>query len=134
TMVQPLRLAVRGQVDIERARRAARTYAASAGFAGIQIEEIVLAVSELATNLARYAENGELTLRTTGDTDRGGVEVASRDTGPGFADVGVAMREGESTGGGLGAGLAGVRRLMDTLVIETGPGGTTIVARKWLPR
>jgi anti-sigma regulatory factor (Ser/Thr protein kinase) len=130
-MVMPLSLPVHARVDIERARRAARSLATAAGFAGIGIEELALAVSELATNLVRYAENGELILRITGDPVGGGVEVESRDAGPGIADLAFALREGASTGGGLGGGLPAVQRLMDSFAIDTGPAGTTIVARKW---
>jgi anti-sigma regulatory factor (Ser/Thr protein kinase) len=133
-MVMPLSLPVHAQVDVERARRAARTFATAVGFAGIEIEELALAVSELATNLVRYAENGELTLRITGDPAGSGVEVESRDIGPGIADLDFALREGASTGDGLGGGLPAVRRLMDSFDITPGPAGTTIIARKWPPR
>jgi serine/threonine-protein kinase RsbT len=133
-MVPPLRIGVRGRADVERARRAARSFAAAIGFAGMEIEEIVLAVSELATNLARYAEDGELTLRAIDGTAKSGLEVASCDTGPGIADLPFALRDGASTEGGLGGGLPGAKRLMDTFDIATGPGGTTIVARKWRAR
>lgn len=130
----PLSLPVRAKVDVERARRAARTFAAPIGFAGIDLEELVLAVSELATNLVRYAENGELTLRRVDEPPRSGLEMESRDSGPGIADLAFALREGASTGGGLGDGLSAVRRLMDAFEISSSPAGTTILARKWLLR
>ncbi len=97
-MSPSVRIGVRAQADVERARRAARSFAAGIGFVGIEIEEVVLAISELATNLARYAENGELTLRSVDDTTPWGMEVESRDSGPGIADLAFALREGASTG------------------------------------
>ena len=130
-MASPIRLAVRTRSDVERARRVARSFAAGVGFAGIDIEQFVLVVSELATNLVRYAENGELTLRAARDFAEGGVAVESRDTGPGIADLAAALQDGISTGGGLGGGLPSVRRLMDTVNITTGADGTTIVACKF---
>lgn len=133
-MPPPVRIGVRAQADVERARRAARSFAVGIGFVGIEIEEVVLAISELATNLARYAENGELTLRSVEDTMPWGVQVESRDTGPGITDLAFALRDGASTGGGLGGGLPAARRLMDTFDITTSPAGTTIVARKWPAR
>ncbi len=131
-MPSTLRIGVRSQVDVERARRAARAVAAAAGFRGIEREEIVLAVSELAANLARYARNGEITMHPIEHPPRRGIAVESRDTGPGIADMAHALRDGASTGSGLGGGLPGVRRLMDEMEIESAPGGTTIVARKWI--
>ena len=62
---------------------------------------------------------------------RAGIEIASRDAGPGIADLAAALRDGCSTGGGRGSGLPAVRRLMDEFAITSGPGGTRITARKW---
>ena len=131
-MARTIRLSVRTQVDVERARRAARSDAAAIGFDGMKLEEIVLAVSELATNLVRYAKNGELTLRGVDDRTPRGVQIESHDRGPGITDLAFALQEGASTGGGLGGGLPGVKRLMDRFDIATGPEGTTIIACKWL--
>ncbi len=131
-MTPPLRVRVQSHVDVERARRAARTLAAESGFSGIEREMIVLAVSELATNLARYARNGEITMHPIEHPPRRGIAVESRDTGPGIADMAHALRDGVSTGGSLGGGLPGVRRLMDEMEIESAPGGTTIIVRKWI--
>ncbi|HET8629507.1 MAG TPA: ATP-binding protein [Thermomicrobiales bacterium] len=131
-MAGETRLAVRGQADVERARREARALAGALGFPTVATEELVLAVSELATNLVRHARDGALTLRAL--SSLAGVEVESRDAGPGIADVAAALRDGYSTAGGLGGGLGGVRRLMDDFEVATGPAGTRIVARKWPTR
>jgi serine/threonine-protein kinase RsbT len=95
---------------------------------------IVLAVSELATNLARYSPGGRIHVRAIGKSTEVGIQVESRDHGPGIVDPGEAARGGVSSGGGLGAGLAGVQRLMDEFELSSAPSGTTVVCRKWLRR
>lgn len=126
-----MRVPIQSQVDVERARREARAFATAAELSREAAEEVALAVSELATNLLRYARDGEV-LFARREGPRGvGLEVLSRDRGPGIADVDEAMRDGFSSGGGLGGGLPGVRRLMDEFALETGPEGTRIRCRKW---
>jgi serine/threonine-protein kinase RsbT len=119
--------------DVEAVRRAARILASATGFDRIGVEEVALAVSELATNLVRYGRGGLIHLRPLARASGSGVEVESRDEGPGIADLGRAMEDGYSTGGGLGGGLGGVRRMMDEFEIATAPGGTRVVGRKWVP-
>ncbi len=108
--------------------------AAFLGFGAADTGAIVLAVSELATNLLRYAKNGEIVLVPLERVDSVGIQIESRDVGPGIADVNRAMEDGFSTGQGLGGGLPGVRRLMDEFTITSGSTGTTIQARKWHPK
>lgn len=118
--------------DVERARRAARRLALSLGFSVDSAEECVLVVSELATNLVRYARAGELRLSRVADgSSRLGFQVESLDRGPGIADVGLALTDGFSTSGGLGAGLPAARRLADGFELTSSPHGTMVVARKW---
>lgn len=125
-------MAVSSQRDVERIRRQARTIAARAGFGHEDAEAIVLAVSELATNLVRYAPGGEILVMPIARDGGTGIAVLSRDRGPGIADAERAVQDGYSTGGGLGSGLPAVRRLMDDFALTTGPAGTRIEARKWL--
>jgi serine/threonine-protein kinase RsbT len=125
-------MSICGAVDVERARRGARDLTHRLGFDRFAAEEVVLAVSELATNLARYATSGEIELCAISGRQLLGIRVESRDDGPGIADVAAAARGGgSSTSGGLGAGLAGVRRLMDDFELTSSPTGTTVVCRKW---
>ena len=121
------------EVDVERMRREARALATHAGFDRHDAEAILLAVSELATNLVRYAPGGELVVSIVSEANGVGILIQSSDPGPGIVDVELALRDGYSTSGGLGSGLPGVRRLMDDLTIVTSPSGTSIEARKWLP-
>ena len=121
------------EVDVERIRREARALATYAGFDRHDAEAILLAVSELATNLVRYAPGGELAVSIVSEANGLGILIQCSDPGPGIVDVELALRDGYSTSGGLGSGLPSVRRLMDDFTIVTSPSGTSIEARKWLP-
>lgn len=130
-----LDMLVQATVDVERARRETRDMAVGVGFDVADSEMVVLAVSELATNLARYAPGGRIRVRSIVEPVGVGLEVQSHDAGPGIPDPEQAVQGGASSSGGLGLGLAGVRRLMDEFEISSVPGGgTTVVCRKWLRR
>jgi serine/threonine-protein kinase RsbT len=93
---------------------------------------IVIAILEVARNIVRYAGMGEIVLSTIRQDGRGGIVIVARDDGPGIPSVERAMRDGYSTGGGLGLGLPGARRLMDEFKIVSEIGqGTTIEMKKW---
>jgi len=122
------RYEIAGRVDVERVRRAARSMAASTGFDERDTEELCIAVSELAMNLALHAVHGEIAL----SEQNGCVQVESVDRGPGIPDVDRALQDGFTTrSAGYGEGLGAVARLMNDLSIASGPEGTRIVARKW---
>ena len=127
----PCTVVVARREDVPRARRAARALAAAQGFGIADTESVSLAATELATNLVRYAHGGSLTLTPVTGPAGAGVQIESHDAGPGIADLARALQDGFSTGGGLGSGLPGLRRLMDEFAVESGAAGTTIVARKW---
>lgn len=131
---EPRRITVSTRLDADQARREARRLAARVGFARADAEAVALAVSELAMNLHRYAPGGEIELRVVGTVQRRGLEVHSRDHGPGISDPDLAMQDGYTTSGGMGSGLPAVRRLMHEFTLETSAHGTTIVATKWLTR
>ena len=89
-------------------------------------------VSELGRNIVKYARRGSIRLTALEERRRCGVEVCSEDRGPGIADLDHALSDHVSTGGTLGLGLPGVRRMMDEFSIESEPGkGTRVTARKW---
>lgn len=132
-MARGVRFAVATLADADRARQEARALAGALGFNKADTEMVALATRELATNLVRYAAGGRLFLGVLDENGSLGIEIESCDTGPGIADLGLAMEDGYSTGGGLGSGLPGVRRLMDDFQISSGPSGTQVKARKWLP-
>jgi serine/threonine-protein kinase RsbT len=119
------------EVDVERIRREAQVLVTHVGFDRHDAEAILLAVSELGTNLLRYAPGGELVVSVISGVNGIGILIQSSDPGPGIADVDLALSDGYSTSGGLGSGLPSVRRLMDDFTIDTSPSGTSIEARKW---
>ena len=123
--------------DIVTARQRAREIARELGFGAVDQSRIATAVSELARNVIRYASGapGDVRIRALNgpSPERVGVEVIVHDEGPGIPDVQTALREGYTSGVGLGMGLPGTRRLMDELSIDTAIGhGTTVTIRKWL--
>jgi len=116
---------------VEQARRQARQLATSLAFDSTRAEELALSVTELGTNLLRYALDGELVLSIVPGPPGDGVHIESRDAGPGIVDLELAMQDGFSTGGGLGSGLPAVRRLMDEFELVSSASGTKVVATKW---
>lgn len=123
------------EADIVTARQVARQAAIEAGFGPMDQSRITTAVSELARNIVRYATGGrgDIVIRAIeGAGGTRGLEVTVKDQGPGIADIDRAMRQGFSTGKGLGLGLGGTKRLMDEMQVDSEVGvGTTIVVRKW---
>lgn len=118
--------------DVVTARHRGREVAATAGFGPTDQTVVATAISELARNVVKFAERGEVEIRVVEEQGAVGVRVAVRDAGPGIADVEAAMQDGFSTYAGLGLGLPGSRRLMDELDVVSEVGrGTTVTATKW---
>ncbi len=119
--------------DIVSARQAARKIAVDAGLVGSNVALVATAVSELARNIIEYARVGIIEVQLMEKQGRRGIRVIARDEGPGIADIELAMQDGYSTGGGLGLGLPGTRRMMDEFEIKSSPGkGTTVTTVKWV--
>lgn len=119
--------------DILAARQKGRELAAQLGFSEGDCTVIAAAISEIARNIVRYAQQGEIQLRIANDDTRRGLAIVARDEGPGIPDVQLALRDGFSTGNGFGLGLPGARRLMDDFTIRSQVGvGTTVVMHKWV--
>lgn len=114
--------------DVVIARRAARDLARAAKLGIADQTRLATAVSELARNALQHGGGGECVLRYAMDDGDAVIVVTLEDGGPGIDDVDLAMTDGFSTGGGMGAGLPGTRRLMDDLCIESRPGRTLIRA------
>ena len=131
TEADQVRLPIRVDADIVAARRAARQLAAELGFAATTQTVIATAVSEVARNIVRFAESGEMLIEVA-QHPRPGMHITARDTGPGIPDVEQALADGYSTYNGLGIGLPGTRRLMDEFAVISEPGrGTTVTMTKW---
>jgi len=121
------------EVDVYVAIGRGRELATSLGVDDIDRTRIEIVILELTRNILAHAGKGELHLDTLEENGRRGMMVMARDHGPGIADIPLAMRDGYSTAHTLGAGLPGVRRLMDDFTIESQVGaGTTVRAAKWL--
>jgi len=121
--------------DVVTARQQGRAMALQTGFSGSEATLIATAISELARNIVSYANQGSVTLKPVHGTNGAtGLTIVASDSGPGIADVTLALRDGYSSSGGLGLGLPGVRRLMDQFDIDSSAGsGTTVTITKWLP-
>jgi serine/threonine-protein kinase RsbT len=113
--------------DVVVARQRGRTLARAMGFSPSDATLVAAAISELARNIVKYAEHGELLI---GKDDDGMLFVVARDTGPGIIDVEAALQPGYSTSGGLGMGLPGVKRIADSFEIVSSATGTTVTMRK----
>jgi serine/threonine-protein kinase RsbT len=127
---------IRSDEDIVTARRKGRSLAASLKFSSGDATLIASVISELARNIVSYAKQGEIRLKVINGSTRSryGIQVMAHDDGPGIADLEHALVDGFSTSGGLGLGLAGVRRLVDEFHIVSKPSqGTTVTVRKWKP-
>ena len=120
--------------DVVIARQQARELAASLGLAGTDLTLLATAISEVARNITTYAGRGVVRIRTVRKGTRAGVEVVASDDGPGIVDLDMALRDGYSTGRGLGLGLPGAKRLVDEFDVDTTVGkGTTVTMIKWGP-
>ena len=126
------RVAIRQDTDTVLACQKGRRLAAEQGLSDNEQVIVVIIISELARNIIRYATSGEIILTTIRRGTMRGVGVVARDSGPGIPDIERALQGGYSTGGGLGQGLSGARRLADEFEIASEPGkGTTVTIRKW---
>ncbi len=118
--------------DIVRARQRSRALAVESGFSLVEQTKIVTAVSELARNTVEYGGGGTATFELWNDGARRGLRIVFQDQGPGIADLDLALKDGYTTGSGLGLGLGGARRLMNEFAIDSAPGqGTTVSVTRW---
>ncbi|MBN1487621.1 MAG: anti-sigma regulatory factor [Anaerolineae bacterium] len=126
------RILVKRDADIVLVCQRARSLAADLKFSGNDQVALVIAISEIARNIILYAGEGEIFIKTVFDGDTPGICIVARDQGAGISDVSLALQDGYSTGGGLGVGLPGARRLMDEFEIDSKVGqGTTVAMIKW---
>jgi serine/threonine-protein kinase RsbT len=118
--------------DIVKVRQRVRDWAVSAGFSLVDQTKLVTAASELARNTLLYGLGGYMRIELLANEARRGLRMIFHDTGPGIADVQLALRDGYSTGSGLGLGLGGAKRLSQDFSIESSPGqGTRVVIARW---
>lgn len=119
--------------DIVAARQLGRNVAKELGFGTVDQARITTAISELARNIYLYAGHGQICIEKLFIGGKAGLQIVATDSGPGINDIRQVMEDGYSTSGGLGAGLPGVKRLMDEFLIDSEIGeGTEIKTTKWL--
>jgi serine/threonine-protein kinase RsbT len=123
---------IQSSADVVMARQAVRSAATELGFSLVDQTKIVTAASELARNTLDYGGGGSMLLQTLNDGARKGLKLLFEDHGPGIPDVQMALKDGFTTGGGLGLGLGGARRLVNDFDIQSKLGeGTRITITRW---
>jgi serine/threonine-protein kinase RsbT len=123
---------LRSSQDVVRARQRVRDVAVGMGFSLVEQTKLVTAASELARNTVEYGRGGDMTIERVDAPGSPGIRLVFSDQGPGIPDIELALRDGYTTGGGLGMGLGGARRLVSEMTIDSTPGaGTRITVTKW---
>lgn len=118
--------------DIVAARQAIRKAAQQIGFSIVDQTKIVTAASELARNALVYGGGGILTWELMSENGRPGLRLTVSDKGPGIENLALAMKDGWTSGTGLGLGLPGAKRLVNEFDIASQPGlGTTVIVTRW---
>ena len=131
-VVRDEELSLRTEDEVVRVRQVAREWAISLGFGLVDQTKIVTAASELARNTVIYGGGGSVRLEALNDGPRRGLRLTFEDKGPGIADLTLALKDGYTTGNGLGLGLSGARRLAQDFTIDSKVGeGTRVVIARW---
>jgi serine/threonine-protein kinase RsbT len=123
---------VQGSDEVVRVRHLVRKHAVELGFSLVEQTKIVTAASELARNMVDYGGGGNLTVEALEEGARKGLRLTFEDQGPGIGDIDQALRDGFTTGNGMGLGLGGARRLSNQFEIKSAPGeGTRVTIARW---
>jgi serine/threonine-protein kinase RsbT len=124
-------LPVVSEADIVLVRRRVREVSIQVGLSLVDQTKLVTAASELARNTVIYGGGGSMQLESL-NGPRLGVRLTFEDQGPGIADMDLALRDGFTTGSGLGLGLGGAKRLVNEFKLDSGPGrGTKVTLIRW---
>ncbi len=125
-------LDIRSSSDIVQVRQKVRMWTQQLGFSLVDQTKIVTAASELARNTMEYGKGGTVQLEELNDGNRHGLRLTFEDEGPGIPNIALAMNDGYTTGGGLGLGLSGAKRLMDEFEITSEVNqGTRVTITRW---
>ena len=125
-------LPIRTDMDVVQVRQIVRAWAGELSFSLVDQTKLITAASELARNTLQHGGGGNMRLESLNDGVKRGLRLVFEDKGPGIPDISLAMRDGYTTGGGLGMGLPGTRRLVNEFNIASSPGeGTTVTIVKW---
>ena len=125
-------LPMRTELDIVLARQAVRRLSVECAFGLVDQTKIVTAASELARNTVVYGGGGELLCEVLNEMPKKGLRLTFKDEGPGIADIPLAMKDGWTSGTGMGLGLSGAKRLVNDFDIDSAPGrGTRVTVTRW---
>jgi serine/threonine-protein kinase RsbT len=125
-------LPVTVESDIVKVRQQVRAWAVAMKYSLVDQTKVVTAASELARNLLVYGKGGEVRLESLEEGMRRGLRVVFEDRGPGIPDLTLALKDGYTTGGGMGLGLGGAKRLVNEFAIDSSAQtGTRVVITKW---
>lgn len=123
---------IRSSQDLVLVRQAVRTWSAELKFSLVEQTKMVTAASELARNTLDYGGGGQVTLELLQEGIRRGLRLSFEDKGPGIPDIELALRDGYTSGGGMGLGLGGARRLVNDFEIVSKVGeGTRVTVTRW---
>jgi serine/threonine-protein kinase RsbT len=118
--------------DVVAARQKVRQWATDLRFSLVDQTKLVTAASELARNALDHGQGGEMTMEVVNGLAKTGLRLIFEDSGPGIADIEMAMKDGYTTGSGMGLGLGGSKRLVNEFAIESQVGkGTKITVLRW---
>lgn len=118
--------------DVVRVRQIVRSWAAELKFSLVDQTKFVTATSELARNALEHGGGGTMTAEMVENGTKKGIKLTFDDQGPGIADIELALRDGYTTGGGMGLGLSGSKRLVNEFEIKSEPKrGTTVTIIRW---
>jgi serine/threonine-protein kinase RsbT len=125
-------LSVRSSEEIIQVRQTVRAWAVELRFSLVEQTKVVTAASEIARNTVIHGGGGTLRLEELNDGPRRGLRLVFEDKGPGIPDIDAAFRDGFTTGGGLGLGLGGARRLSSEFDVWSQVGeGTRVTLTRW---
>ena len=123
---------VHTDVDVVVARRAVRDWAAELGLSVLDLTKVVTAASELARNAVVHGGGGTMCLQVVRQEVRQGLRVTFKDSGPGIPEISLAMKDGYTTGDGMGIGLPGAKRLVNEFdLLSTPSAGTCVTIVRW---
>ena len=132
TVLLSNRHTVQSAEDVVAIRQSVRQRAVELGFSLVDQTKIVTAASELARNTVQYGGGGRVTIDAVENFGRRGIRLTFEDDGPGIPNIELAMKDGYTTGNGLGLGLSGAKRLSNEFSIESRPGeGTRVTIVRW---
>jgi len=125
-------LQVQTSTDIVLIRQAVRNWTAELGFSLVDQTKMITAASELARNSLEYGGGGTVTLESLAEGPKRGLRLTFEDRGPGIPDIGLAMKDGFTSGKGMGLGLGGAKRLANDFEIQSRLGeGTRVTIARW---